>query len=247
MAIFNREDEYIKILTERTHTVKELATKLFISEPTVRRDIAQLKKKELVVCTNGKVNLNISAPDKRIPMFVRDYENTEAKKIMAIKAAEYVHDGDIVMLDASTSAYALLPHLAKFKNLFVITSGAKISIGLSAMGIKNLCTGGEAIPESFSFIGPDAERTLSNYNANVAFFSCRGLNENGIVSDNSIGENNIRRIMIEHSQRSILLCDSSKLSLTYLHTLCNVEMLDNVICEKALPVTITEKLKTFHF
>ena len=238
MTMFNREDDYIKILTERTHTVKELAAKLFISEPTVRRDIVQLKKKELVICTSGKVSLKISSPDRRIPIFIRDYENNEAKKEIAVKAAQYIRDGDVIMLDASTSAYALLPHLAQFKNLFVITNGAKTSIGLSAMGIKNLCTGGDSIPESFSFIGSDAERTLSNYNANIAFFSCRGLNEKGIVSDNSIGENNIRRIMIEHSQRNILLCDSSKLHRTCLHTLCNVEILDNVLCEKELPDTI---------
>ena len=237
--MFHREDEYIKILTERTHTIKELATKLFISEPTVRRDIVQLKKKELVVCTNGKVSLKISAPDRRIPMFIRDYENNEAKKIMAIKAAEYIHDGDIIMLDASTSAYALLPHLTQFKNILVITNGAKTSIALSAMGINNLCTGGNATSESFAFIGPDAERTLANYNANIAFFSCRGINEKGIVSDNSVYENNIRRIMISRAQKNILLCDSSKLNRTYLHTLCNIKALDAIICEKALPENLS--------
>ena len=239
MSMFHREDEYIKILTERTHTIKELATKLFISEPTVRRDIVQLKKKELVVCTNGKVSLKISAPDRRIPMFIRDYENNEAKKIMAIKAAEYIHDGDIIMLDASTSAYALLPHLTQFKNILVITNGAKTSIALSAMGINNLCTGGNATSESFAFIGPDAERTLANYNANIAFFSCRGINEKGIVSDNSVYENNIRRIMISRAQKNILLCDSSKLNRTYLHTLCNIKALDAIICEKALPENLS--------
>ena len=239
MSMFNREDEYIKILAERTHTIKELAEKLFISEPTVRRDIVQLKKKELVLCTSGKVSLKISAPDRRIPMFVRDYENNEAKKIMASKAAEYIHDGDVIMLDASTSAYAILPHLSQFKNILVITNGAKTSISLSAMGIKNVCTGGNATHESFAFIGPDAERTLANYNANIAFFSCRGINEKGIVSDNSIYENNIRRIMISRSQKNILLCDSSKLNHTYLHTLCNIKTLDAIISEKTLPESLS--------
>lgn len=236
MAIYHREDEYVKILSERTHTVKELSAKLFISEPTVRRDIVVLKKKELVTCVNGRVSLKIVSPDKRIPMFIRDYENNEAKKIMAIKAVEYIRDGDTVMLDASTSAYALLPHLVKFENLFVITSGAKTSIGLSAMGIKNLCTGGETIPESFSFVGPDAERTLRNYNADIAFFSCRGLNENGVASDNSISENNIRKIMMQQAKRKILLCDSSKLNRTYLNTLCQANELDSIVCEKAFQI-----------
>lgn len=235
MAIYNREDTYIKILTERTHTVKELSEKLFISEPTVRRDIVQLKKKELVVCSNGKVSLKIVAPDKRIPMLIRDYENIEAKKQMAIKASAHICDGDVIILDASTSAYALLPHLINFKDLFVITSGAKTSIALSAMGIKHVCTGGESIPESFSFIGPDAERTLKNYNADVAFFSCRGFNEQGFASDNSIYENGVRLKMIQQSKRKFLLCDSSKLGQTYLHNFCHLRDIDGVISEKTIP------------
>ena len=36
-----------------------------------------------------------------------------------------IKNGDVIMLDASTSAYALLPFLPKFKDLFIITSGAK--------------------------------------------------------------------------------------------------------------------------
>ena len=37
--------------------------------------------------------------------------------------------------------------------------------------------------ESFSYVGPDSESTLSKYNADVAFFSCRGVSDDGIVSD----------------------------------------------------------------
>jgi len=39
MAIYNRENQYINLLAQKSHSVKELAEKLFISEPTVRRDI----------------------------------------------------------------------------------------------------------------------------------------------------------------------------------------------------------------
>lgn len=243
MAIYNREDNYIKILSERTHTVKELAEKLFVSEPTVRRDILLLKKKELVTCVNGNVSLKIVSPDKRIPLFIRDYENIEAKSVIALRAKEYIRNGDAIMLDASTSAYALLPHLANFKDLFVVTSGAKISIALSAMGIRHVCTGGESISESFSFVGPDAERTLQGYNVNIAFFSCRGLSADGMASDNSIPENNIRRIMIRQAKRKILLCDSSKFNRTYLNTLCHANELDAIVCEKELPKAIRERLK----
>lgn len=237
MPIYSRENSYIKVLSERTHTVKELAEKLFISEPTVRRDILQLKRKNLVTCTNGKVSLKIVAPDKRIPMLVRDYENVEAKKQIAQKAVSFIRDGDVIILDASTTAYAILPYLPKFKDLFIITSGSKTSIALSSMGIKHVCTGGESIPESFSFIGPDAERTLKNYNADIAFFSCRGLNQQGFASDNSIYENSIRKVIMEQSKCKILLCDSSKLGKTYLHNFCHISEINEIISENPIPNT----------
>ena len=46
-------------------------------------------------------------------------ENYDAKLIIAKKAAELVKDGDTVMLDASSSAYALIPFLAKKSNITV--------------------------------------------------------------------------------------------------------------------------------
>lgn len=95
-------------------------------------------------------------------------------------------NGYVIMLDASTTAFHLLPHLAEFKNILVITNGAKTAFESASMGIKTICTGGEMALESFSYIGPDAESVLNKYNADVAFFSCRGVSENGIVSDNSI-------------------------------------------------------------
>ncbi|MBQ7840169.1 MAG: DeoR/GlpR transcriptional regulator [Lachnospiraceae bacterium] len=235
MAIFTREDKYIQLLTERDYTVRELAGKLFISEPTVRRDIIQLKKKDLVSCTHGTVRLNTKSPDKRIPLFIRDLEHTEEKRVIAQKAIAHISDGDTIMLDASTSAYCLIPYLTQFKNLLVITNGSKTAIALAALGIKTLCTGGEMTLESFSYIGPDAENMLRKYNANVAFFSCRGINEKGIASDNTIMENSLRQIMIQNSRKKYLLCDSSKFGSTYLNTTCSLKDIDGIISETALP------------
>ena len=231
MSIFNREEKYLRLLSEREHSVKELSEKLFISEPTVRRDIISLKKKELVASSRGIVSLKSKYADQRIPLFIRNEEYNEAKKEIAIKAALYIKDGDVIMLDASTTAYHLLPHLTAFKNILVITNGAKTAIDAAAMGIKTICTGGEMLPESFSYIGADAETVLSRYNADIAFFSCRGLSEDGIITDNSIPENSIRRIMIKNSRKSYLLCDKSKFGKKYLNTLCYKDDIDSVLSE----------------
>ena len=232
MSIYEREVKYINFLSEREHTIKELANKLFLSEPTVRRDILILERKDIVTRKRGIVKLKINIADKRIPLFIREMEQRREKKEIALKAIRHIKDGDIIMLDASTSAYCILPHLANYRNLFVITNGAKTAIELATMGIRTICTGGELTQESFSYVGTDAENILKNYNADVAFFSCRGITEEGSVTDNSILENSMRKIMMRNSKKSFLLCDKSKFGKTYLNTLCSVEELDGIITDK---------------
>lgn len=133
------------------------------------------------------------------------------------------------MLDASTTAYCLVQHLAKFKNIFVITSGAKTALALATLGIRTICTGGEMALGSFSYIGHDAERTLSNYNADIAFLSCRGISEDGAVTDSSIAENSMRKLMMQKSVKTYLLCDKSKVGKIYLNTLCEKDEFDGII------------------
>ncbi len=231
MSSYNRENKYINLLSEREHTVKELSEKLFVSEPTVRRDIIKLKEKELVECRRGIVKLKVKYADQRIPLFVRNMENNEAKREMARRASQYVKDGDVIMLDGSTSAHYILFYLQQFKNIVVITCGAKTAIDAATMGIKTICSGGELAGESFSYIGTDAESVIGRYNADIAFFSCRGFCDD-IATDNSIFENSIRRIMIKNSKKSVLLCDESKIGKKYLNTLCRVDEIDILITER---------------
>lgn len=231
MSTYQREEKYIRLLASRDYAVKELAEKLFISEPTARRDITLLKGKEILECKNGVVSLKVRFPDKRIPLFIREMEQNEEKGRIAQQAARHIKDGDVVMLDASTTAYHLLPHLVHFQNLILITNGAKTAIEAAAMGIKTICTGGELASESFCYVGEDAESVLRRYNADIAFFSCRGLSDDGRVTDNSILENGIRRIMMENSARVFLLCDKSKHGKIYINTLCHTKDLDGVIGE----------------
>lgn len=236
MSIYNREEKYLKLLMVKEYSVKELSEKLFVSEATVRRDIVALKKKDLVTSHGGIVSMKSKYADQRIPLFLRNEEFDFAKKEIAIKATSYIKNGNVLMMDASTSAHHLLAHLSAFKNILIITNGAKTAIEAASIGIKTICTGGEITMESFSYVGVDAEKLLQQYHADVAFFSCRGISDDGVITDNSILENNIRRIMIQNSKKKILLCDQSKFGKTYLNTLCHKDNLDAIITNSKRPV-----------
>lgn len=232
MSIYDREQLYLQLLAESERTVTELSGLLFVSEPTVRRDLQVLEKKELLTCRRGIVKLKSRYADQRIPLFIRDKESDKEKQQIATLAVRHIKDGDVIMMDASTTAYHLIPHLLQFKNILLITNGAKTALEASSVGIRTFCTGGEMTLESFSYVGADAEAMLNNYRADVAFFSCRGVDEHGIATDNSLAENAMRRIMIKNSKKQYLLYDQTKFNRTYLNTLCRIEDLSGAITNR---------------
>lgn len=244
MPFYEREEKILGILSiNEVTTVDEIAEKLYISKPTVRRDLDKLVKKGVINRTHGGATLLIKSADEKIPFSLREQEQNSAKGIMAHKAIEFIEDGFTIMLDGSTSALAIAPLLSEFKNIIVITNSAKTSLVLGQMEIKNICTGGHMINKSFSYVGEDALKTITNYNADVAFFSCRGLSEEGYITDNSIEENQIRRLMIKKSRKSVLLCDKSKFGKIYLNNLCHISEVDEIICNEKVPDNIIENKK----
>ena len=241
MPFYEREEQILKLLEGEGAELSDLAKRLFISLPTLRRDLIKLEKKGLITRSHGKCALKKKSPDEKIPFSLRSEEGSEAKIKMARAAAELVQDGDTVMLDASTSAYNIIPYLAEKKNILVITSGAKAAILLAHYGIKNISSGGIMINSSFSYTGADAIASISRYNADIAFFSCRALSDSGEPSDNSIEENDIRRAMMRNSKRRYLLADGRKIGKTCLNKLCEPSELDGIISDARLPEGI--KLK----
>lgn len=167
----------------------------------------------------------------KIPFAIREMEDFDAKCIIAKKASELVKDGDVIMLDASSSAYAMIPYLAEKNNITVITCGIKALIQLGEYGINVCSTGGRLLSSCMSLVDSDAMRTISEYNADIVFFSCRGISPNGNITDFSIEENLVRRSMIEHSKKAVLLCASEKLNKTYMHNLCSINDIDHIISE----------------
>ncbi len=220
------------LLKRKSVTVKELAKELYASESSIRRDLGNLEGQGFLRRIHGGAVLEEQSNSyMKIPFAIRELENYDAKLIIAKKAAELVKDGDTVMLDASSSAYALIPFLAKKSNITVITSGVKAVMLLAEYGINTYSTGGHVIGSCLSLVESDANHMLSCYNADIAFFSCRGVSKDGMLSDFSIEENIVRQAMIKHSKKAVLLCASEKVGKSYMHNLCSLKDIDCVISE----------------
>ena len=228
-----REKQILEILLkEKKVSVEYLAKALFISEPSVRRDLHSLEKQNLIKRIHGGAILEESALSKnKIPFLLREYEQSGAKAIIAKKAIDLICDDDVIFLDASTSCYYLIPFLASKRNLTVITNGVKALTKLAEYGISTVSTGGALLNSCLALVGDEAYKTIEKYNADVAFFSCRGVSDGGYLTDISPEENNVRRKMIKQSNRSYLLCATDKFGKSYFHNLCHTDDITEIIHE----------------
>ena len=234
IAMFDYERH--SAITEMLHscgslTTREIADKLFVSEATVRRDLTKLEHAGLVRRTHGGVML-IAGPAHEIPLTLRERANDTAKQNIAAKAVRLISDGDTIMLDASSTVFRLVARLAAFKNITVITNGPKATLELASLHIKTLCTGGIVLENSLAFVGRQAEEFIDGINADVAFLSCRGISPDGYLTDSSLEEASIRRVMLRRAKRRVLLCDTTKFDMGYTYNIARLDELDEVISEK---------------
>lgn len=231
MFNLERQEEILKILNEKKSiSVDKLSKLLYVSPPTVRRDLCALEQQGKVLRTHGGVVLRKTAGSE-IPLMLREDQNNISKQIIAQKAAMHITDGDVIFLDASSTVAYLIPHLKKFKDIIAVTNSPKTSMKLGEEHIKNYCTGGLLLNHSVAYVGNEAEHFISNINADIFFFSSRGYTENGYITDSSMEEANVRKAMIKNAERAFYLCDSSKKNKKYTYNICSVSDVDRLIDE----------------
>ncbi len=220
------------LLKNKKVSVKELASVLYVSEPSVRRDLARLEAQNLIKRIHGGAMIEESALSKnKIPFKVRELEESSAKIVIAKEAVKLIDDGNVIFLDSSTSAYNLIPFLEGKKNITVVTNGVRALEKLAEYGINTISTGGALDANCMSLVGEEAYKTIEAINADICFFSCRGVDDDGNLTDIFPAENYIRARMIKHSKRAYLLCASEKFGKKYFHNLCHQSAIDGVISD----------------
>lgn len=248
MAYQDRETQILEILAETPSiSVQALIQKLYASEATIRRDLKKLETKGLIIRPHGKIVRTATFAEKMTELNEREnYQNSVKRKLAEVAVKTLTRDGNVIMLDASTTAMNCIPYLSDFNDIIVITSGIKTAMFLSQTAIKFYSTGGRAINSSYSYIGQTAIDTIKTFNADICFVSCHGLSEQGFATDTSERENDVRNAILNQSKRKVLLLDSSKIDKNCWHNLRHVSLFDDVFCNALLPEHILKSIKNFH-
>ncbi len=210
LAIERRNAILAKLATCGKVIVSDLSEEFQVTEETIRRDLEKLDKEGLAKKTyGGAVVLDNYGTD--LPYNVRKRVNANFKEVIAQKIAEMIHDGDTIMLDASTTAISVTKYIKQKDNITIVTNSVEILLDLADKSDWNiLSTGGTLKKGSLALVGPSAEKMIRGFHVDLAVCSAKGLDMTMGISDSNEKDAEIKEAIFQAADRRILAIDSSK-------------------------------------
>ncbi len=214
--------------------VSDLSKKFEVSEVTIRNDLAQLEKKNILIRARGGA-LKVDSVGIDYHISEKDKINIKAKQLIGSKAVEFINKGDTIMIDSGTTAIELVRNLDQKVELTVITNALNIANQLSKNNnISVIIPGGFLRNKSFSLVGTPAEKSLRNYYCDKLFLGVDGLDIDYGLSTPNIEEAHFNSTMIEMSNQTIVLADSSKIGKRSLAYICSLSQIDTLITDNGI-------------
>ena len=219
-------------LKEKKVYVSKLSEKFDVTEETIRRDLEKLESQGIVTRSYGGAILNVERTNEDIPFYKRVKTNMESKQYIAKKAVEFVKEGSTIVADCSSTVLEVLKLINDRNDVTVITNAVEVINELKLSELNIILTGGALRQRTLSLQGSIAQNTIKNYNVDIAFMSCKGLDINKGILDSNEAEAEIKRIMIKQANKVILLVDHDKYDKTAFIKLFDYENIDYIISDK---------------
>lgn len=206
-----RQREIVELVTENSGcSVDELASQMDCSKATIRRDLNALAEKQLIERSHGGAVPATSVGQEQ-NYRQREVQNLEAKLAIAERAVAEIHDNQAIFFDAGSTTMQIAKQLPSNDTLLGVTNSPLQSMALNDAGLEVKLTGGTLRSPTYSLVGPSAERFMQRMTFDLLFLGTNAIHPTeGLMTPNE-AEANIKSLMIEKSNRVVLVSDGSKL------------------------------------
>jgi len=214
--------------------VKELSKRFNISEVTIRTDLKELHQRGLVYKSHGGAVLPTLVAGEPT-LYEKSVENAIEKSKIGAAAAEFVNDGETIILDSGSTTHEIAKRLKERQDLTVITNGINIATELAGQrGIQIILLGGVMRHSSISIVGHFAEEMLSQLTADKLFMAADGCTLEFGISTPKFEESRINQAMVAIAREKYLTADSSKFGRNSLSRIVSLWDMDGVISDTGL-------------
>ncbi len=240
MDRYARWNALLELLTETGRiTVDQAASRLHVSQATIRRDFDQLAQQQMITRTRGgAVAVGVSYD---LPLRYKTAKHSAEKQRIGVAAASLVEPGMVVGLNGGTTttevarALAVRPDLAGHLDgpqLTVVTNALNIANELLVRsGMKVVVTGGVVRPQSFELIGPLGGGILREVSLDVALLGADAIDAALGPAAHNEGEAAMNALMISRARQVVIIADSSKLGQHAFARMCPVEKVDILVTD----------------
>lgn len=247
MTAFERRQRIQDLLQDQPGIkVTELAQRLDVSEGTIRNDLSALETEGVLRRVRGGAVLRQSHRFVSPSFAARTRLNADAKEWIARRAADMVKDGDSILMDASTTVFAMVPHLEGIRNLTVVTNGIEIALALARYGHSVILIGGMVYADGASVIGHLGGKILRDLHIKTAFTSCSGFSVDIGLTEIDIQEEQVKRQMITSAEQVIALIDSSKFGKVDLTSFASLDQIAHVLTDSRLDPEFIDQIHQTH-
>ena len=216
-----------------TVQVGELAERFGVSASTIRRDLNELHRADLLSRTYGGA---VTPSVGEAPFIERGMTHREEKERIAAFAACLVRPGETVVLDGGTTTECLARRLRDIPGLTVVTFGMNIlQVLTGADNITVIGVGGLLQHRAQIFGGVLALDALAAYNLRFdkGFIAATGVSAEAGVTNFGFEEIPLKRRAIELSREVVLLADSSKVGAHSTGFIAGLDQIDRLITDRA--------------
>lgn len=243
MTSKERQEQILRILEQEGYvTVKYLIGALKYSSATVNRDLNALESRQLLIRSYGGVE-PVRTRYVQIP-FRAHKMHTEKKRIGRI-AASFVHDGDTVYIDSSTTAQCMEQYLIGKKNLTVITNNIFLAADLSAYDVKVICLGGTIVEAPCMLCGTETVLNAARYKVDKMFFATGAVTDDGLIAAGIYDL--LFKTIAANASRIFYLVDHNKINQPFQAIFCDFSEVDCVISDYDFPESTKKRYPKTEF
>jgi DeoR family transcriptional regulator, aga operon transcriptional repressor len=224
--------------------VDELSKEFQVSEVTIRNDLEQLERKNMLIrARGGAINL-----ESRVRIDHRLTEkgrlNYKEKAAIGKQAAKLIKEGETIIIDSGTTTIEIIKNISHLKELTLISNALNIVNELSnAPNINVIIPGGYLRKNSMSLVGPMAEKNLRNLHVDKVFLGVDGFDTKMGVYTPNIEEAHLNEIMIEAANEVIVVADSSKFKRRSFAYICPVNKIHTVVTDQGIDIEDRKRLE----
>jgi DeoR/GlpR family transcriptional regulator of sugar metabolism len=249
MLLEQRQEEIVQLLMKEKSVKTSTLCGLFsASRETIRRDLEALEGQGMLKRIHGGAMRLDSSPGSVEPVQEstavytsfdqRRKEHSLSKEEVALEAAGYILEGQVIALDSGTTSLELARVVkSRFHRLTVVTNSLSIANELAdAEGITLILTGGIYSPEEKACLSDMATLILSRINIDILFLTTCGISVNRGITYQRMEDLVVQDKFMEASDETIVIADSSKLGVNSLVRMCGIEQVSRIITDSSAAV-----------